>query len=1113
MALDPRRVKALFNAALDLPDPAERTAFVDRECRDDPELRRRLEELLAAYDRPASALERPLVAEPGETSAPDEPPAVTGEGPAPAPGETAGFRLNEPPTDSLIGTIIAGRYKLRQEIGEGVMGSVFLTEQTRPVRRQVALKLIKPGMDSRTVLARFESERQALALMDHPNIARVLDAGATDSGRPFFVMELVKGIPLTDYCDQHRLGLPERLTLFRQICLAVQHAHQKGIIHRDLKPSNILVESHDGHPVPKVIDFGLAKATSGLQLSEHTLFTAFGTVAGTPLYMAPEQASFNALDIDTRADIYALGVILYELLTGSTPIQKETFKQAALDEILRVIREVEPPTPSSRISTSEALASIAATRKVEPMRLGRFVRGDLDWIVMKALAKERQRRYESAIALAQDIERFTNHEPVSAGSPTAGYRLRKFVRRNRPQVLAAALVLLALVAGIVGTTVGLLEARRQERFAVAESREKEKARQAEALQRRNAEEQRRNAEAQRQQAEKRLTQIEKANEILGSIFKDLNKDLNPYEPEDADKPLAVLLRERLDQAAAMIEGESIGDPVAVARMQTTLGVSQRVLHFPEKAIALLSKARATLTAQLGPDHADTLRSMANLAFAYLEAGKSDRALPLFEETLALRKAKLGPDHNDTISSMQNLASGFTSVGKPDRALALWEDIFALVKAKLGPDHLHTIDCMNNLGIACQVAGKLDRALAVHEETLALRKAKLGLDDPRTFQSMNNVALCFASAGKFDRALPLYEEALAGRKSKLGRDHPKTLLTMNNLARCYLRVGKLDRALALYEEELAVWKSKLGADSPITLAKTGGLANVYSSVGKFDRAVPLHEDTLALTKAKLGPDDPATLQSMGDLALAYREAGQPDRALPLHKETYEKMKVKFGSDHPRTLTSMHNLARGYEALRQFDRAVPLFEETVTLAKSKLGIDDATTTLWMNQLADCYRLAGKLDRAQSLLHELADIWKGKAGANWEQYFGVLVSLSSTLLHQEKWTEAETVLRELLTLGETKEPDDWRTFNTRSMLGGALLGQKKYADAEPLLRAGYEGMKLRAEKIPPRGKARLAEALDRLIALAEATNRPEDARKWKDERRKLSLAPASKPEAEDP
>ena len=275
------------------------------------------------------------------------------------------------------------------------MGTVYLAEQTQPVKRKVALKLIREGKNSRAVLARFESERQALALMDHPNIAKVFDAGTTESGRPFVVMELVKGIPVTNYCDEHRVDLPARLALFRQNCSAVQHAHQKGIIHRDLKPTNILVESHDDRPVPKVIDFGLAKATSGLQLSEHSLYTAFGTVAGTPLYMAPEQASLNALDVDTRADIYALGVILYELLTGSTPIPRETFKKAAIDEMLRMIREVEPPTPSSRISTSETLPNVAANRQIEPTRISRFVRGDLDWIVMKALAKDRQRRYDS----------------------------------------------------------------------------------------------------------------------------------------------------------------------------------------------------------------------------------------------------------------------------------------------------------------------------------------------------------------------------------------------------------------------------------------------------------------------------------------------------------------------------------------------------------------------------------------------------------------------------------------------------------------------------------------------------------------------------------------------
>ena len=445
MAFDPGRVKSLFQAAIERDDPGDRRAFVDREAGGDAELLARLDALLAAYDRPPGALDRPLGADLQATV--DADPIIAGPVPAPASVATSGGG----PTISyragggadLLDAVIAGRYKVRQEIGKGGMGSVYLAEQTQPVRRQVALKLINPGMDSRTVLARFESERQALAMMDHPNIAKVLDAGTTDQGRPFFVMELVKGVPLTEYCDRHRLGLPERLALFRQICSAVQHAHQKGIIHRDLKPTNILVESHDDRPVPRVIDFGLAKATSGMRLSEHSLYSAFGSVAGTPLYMAPEQATFNALDVDTRADIYALGVILYELLAGSTPIPRETMKRAALDEMFRVIREVEPPTPSSRISSSDALPSLAASRHVEPSRLSRLVRGDLDWIVMKALAKERQRRYDSAIGLANDVERFTNHEPVSAGPPGAAYRARKFVRRNRGKVVAASLVLLA----------------------------------------------------------------------------------------------------------------------------------------------------------------------------------------------------------------------------------------------------------------------------------------------------------------------------------------------------------------------------------------------------------------------------------------------------------------------------------------------------------------------------------------------------------------------------------------------------------------------------------------------------------------------------------------------
>jgi hypothetical protein len=356
-----------------------------------------------------------------------------------------------------------------EEIGEGGFGVIFLAEQIQPVRRKVALKILKAGMDSKQVVARFEAERQALALMDHPNIARVFDGGSTPSGRPYFVMELVRGVPITDFCDQNQLAPRERLGLFLQVCAAVQHAHQKGVIHRDLKPSNVLVSRHDATPVVKVIDFGVAKAL-GQELTDKTLFTGLGQMVGTPLYMSPEQAGMSDLDVDTRSDVYSLGVLLYELLTGTTPFTKERFKTAGYDEIRRIIREEDPPKPSTRLSESKAsLSSISAQRHTEPANLAKLVRGELDWVVMKALEKDRSRRYESPSALAADVERYLRDEPVTAGAPSGCYRFRKFARRNRGPVLAGTLVLLALVGGVIGTTAGML-GEKAARLAEADQR-------------------------------------------------------------------------------------------------------------------------------------------------------------------------------------------------------------------------------------------------------------------------------------------------------------------------------------------------------------------------------------------------------------------------------------------------------------------------------------------------------------------------------------------------------------------------------------------------------------------------------------------------------------------
>ncbi len=859
MTVIEHQARSIFLTAVDRAAD-EWPAFLDQACGADADLRGRVDALLHAHQAMGS-IHGGAANDPAATT--DQP---RGEGP---------------------GTVI-GHYKLLEQIGEGGMGVVFMAEQTQPVRRKVALKVLKPGMDTRQVVARFEAERQALALMDHPNIAQVFDGGETVSGRPYFVMELVRGIPITEFCDQSQMTLDDRLELFVHVSQAVQHAHQKGIIHRDIKPSNVLVTLHDGTPVVKVIDFGIAKA-AGQQLTDKTLFTNFAQMIGTPLYMSPEQAALSGLDVDTRSDIYSLGVLLYELLTSTTPFDRNRFHDAAYDEMRRIIREEEPPKPSTRISTlGPAGTTVSARRQSDPKRLSQLFRGELDWIVMKALEKDRTRRYETASAFAADVERYLKDEPVAACPPSARYRLSKFVRRNRGPVLAASLVVLALVAGVIGTTVGLRTAR------------------------------------------KRLAQIEKANEILGSIF----KDLNPLAAEKEGKPLQALLGERLDQATAQLEGEAIGDPLAVARMQMTLGESQLGLGYPEKAIPLFAKARTTFTARLGPDDRHTLTSMNNLAAGYQAAGKLDLALPLFEETLARRKVQLGPDHPDTLQSMNHLAWGYGVANKLDLALPLFEETLRRITVQLGPDDPRTLTTMNNLGMGYWTAGKLDLALPLFEETLKRRKATLGPDDPDTLESMNNLALGYQDDGKLALALPLYEETLARRKVRLSPDHPDRLQSMNNLA----------------------WG--------------------YQAAGKFDLALPLLEEALKPIKVRLGPG------------------------------------------HPHTLKVMQSLGRGYIRVGQT------------------------------------------------------------------------------------AKAETLLRECLAIREKKEPDAWTTFDTKSMLGAALLGQKNYAGAEPLLLAGYQGMKQREAKMPVPKKILLNEALERLVQLYEATGKQDTANEWQ---KKLAAAKA--------
>jgi non-specific serine/threonine protein kinase/serine/threonine-protein kinase len=649
--------QTIFEAARRIVSPASRQAYVDQACGDDAGLRARVLALLEAYAASESFLESP----------PPELYAYAADLTA-----TTYREVNEAP-----GTVI-GPYKLLQQIGEGGMGVVFMAEQTEPLQRTVALKIIKPGMDTRQVIARFEAERQAVAMMDHPNIAKVLDAGTTDSGRPYFVMELVKGVPITKYCDETHLPLRARLELFVQVCQAVQHAHQKGIIHRDIKPNNVLVAEYDHQTVPKVIDFGVAKATAQ-KLTERTMFTEFGQVLGTMEYMSPEQSKFNQLDIDTRSDIYSLGVLLYELLAGSTPFEAQRLHAAAFDEMLRIIREEEPQKPSTRLSSIDTLPSIAANRHTEPARLSKDVRGELDWIVMKALEKDRNRRYETASGFAADIERHLRDDPVEAGPPSTAYRLKKFVRRNKTGVLAGAAIVAALVVGLVVASIGFLEARRQAQIARAE--------------------------------------VARGDRALAMMFNAEAKG-NSQDAERLARKALATCKELYDE-----DHPEVCESLHVLAMVLSKRNPEEAISMARQSIAMRRKYSVDVTenehARPRPDLAFSLDTLAGLL---LRKGEVAEAENLYREALPMWRKFLGNDHIYVANTLEHLAECLSKQGKQAEAESYMRECFAIRRRLVGDKHPSTIKALNSLIELLKNEGKDEEAEDLSPEVADNRAA-------------------------------------------------------------------------------------------------------------------------------------------------------------------------------------------------------------------------------------------------------------------------------------------------------------------------------------------------------------------------------------------------------
>jgi serine/threonine protein kinase/TolA-binding protein len=787
----------------------------------------------------------------------------------------------DPAVHSLLAAMwqaegLIGPYQLLQPIGSGGMGEVWLAEQTQPVRRRVALKLIKAGMDTGEVVARFRSERQALAMMDHPNIAKVFDAGSTIQGRPYFAMEYITGVPITTYCDQHRMSLRQRLELFIPVCEGVQHAHQKAIIHRDLKPSNILVSEVDDKPTPRIIDFGIAKAVSH-SLTAETMFTQMGAILGTPAYMSPEQAGSSGTDVDTRSDVYSLGVVLYELLVGVRPLD---FNQLAFDELLRRLREQEAARPSTKLRMLAASSGATALyRGADAATLARQLRGDLDAIALKALEKDRARRYGSPSDLAADIRRYLNHDAVLAVPPSVAYRARKFVRRYRGSLAAIGASALVLITA-AGTSI------------------------------------RQSIRANRQAA------------VAQAVGDFLQNDLLAQAGPRAQWGTGVVVdpdlkvRTALDRAAAGVTGKFEQQPEVEASIRDTIGQTYIDLGLSLKAQKQLERARNLYRRALGAESPKTLSAASRLAEAVYNQGRYAEAEALIIPVLQVQRRVLGAEHPDTLHSTYNMAIGYREQGKYLQAEALLSQVLQASRRVFGPEQVRTLDCMDKLAEAYLREGKYTEAEALGSQVVEIRRRVLGPEHPDTTVSMSDLANVQAAQGNFAKAEAIHSQILEIRRRVLGPEHGLTLGAMTNLALAYSKQGRFAQAEALDSQTLEIRRRVLGPEVSDTILSMENLACDYAHESKYAAAEALFARTLEIERRVLGVDGRLTLRSLSEAAYMYQREGKYGLAEAYTGEVLAAWRRKVGAQSAVTTQAAADLALANISRQKFTESEPL-----------------------------------------------------------------------------------------------------------------------------------------------------------------------------------------------